>query len=248
MELNQVLRVLKSKAWFIVAFILIITTAVGIFSVFYIKPVYEASAKIVLKSNGETEGRLVDYDSLLANVMLIETYRDIVKTPGLMEKVIAAYPEINMAPEQLILKVKVNSSNNQIMSVQVRDASYDKAAQIANAVSVVLVQEIPRIMNINNVSILDQAANLPIPKPVTPNIIINIAIGFILSSLFSMAIVLLREYLDDKVRSEETIEKELGLSVLTVIPQMKKNEVLPSSLRVTSDERVGERTYVAINQ
>lgn len=248
MELKQVLRVLRLKAWFIIVFILIVTSAVGVFSAYYIKPVYEASTKIVLKSNGETDGKLIDYDVLLANVMLIETYRDIVKTPGLMEKVIAAYPEINMTPEQLILKVKVNSSNNQIMAVQVRDASYSKAVQIANAVSVILVQEIPKIMNINNVSILDQAANTPNPKPVTPNLTINIAIGFILSSLISMSIVLLREYLDDKMRSEEVIEKVLGIPVLTVIPKMKKKEVFPVSLHVTSDERVGERSYVAINQ
>jgi capsular polysaccharide biosynthesis protein len=248
MELKQVLRVLKLKAWFIIVFILVITSAVGVFSVSYMKPVYEASTKLVLKSNGETDGKLVNYDSLLANVMLIETYRDIVKTPGLMEKVVEAYPEINMTPEQLILKVKVNSSNNQIISVQVRDDSYNNAVQIANAVSIILVQEIPKIMNINNVSILDQAANMSNPKPVTPNTPINIAIGFILSALISMSVVLLREYLDDKVRSEEEIEKVLGLSVLTVIPKMKKKEVFPDSLRNTSDERVGERSYVAINQ
>ncbi|REE57510.1 capsular polysaccharide biosynthesis protein [Paenibacillus taihuensis] len=246
MELKQVLKVLKLKLWFIVVFVLIGTSAVGAFSVYYIKPVYEASAKLVLKSNGETDGRLVNYDALLANVMLIETYRDIVKTPGLMEKVVQAHPELNLTPEQLILKVKVNSSNNQIMSVNVRDDSYNKAVQIANAVSVVLVQEIPKIMNINNVSILDEAAYLPQPAPVKPNNVVNMAIGFVLSSLIGLSFVLLRDFLNDKVRSEEAIEKVLGLTVLAVIPKMKKEEV--AQVVRTTEEKVGERSYVAINQ
>lgn len=247
MELKQVIKVLKSKIWFIIIFILLGTTAVGVLSVYFIKPVYEASAKLILKSNGAVDGKLVNYDALLANVMLIETYRDIVKTPGLMEKVVDSYPELKMTPEQLILKVKVNSSNNQIMSVVVKDDSYDKAVQIANAVSNIMVQEIPKIMNINNVSILDKAASIPKPAPVTPNHVVNISIGFILSFLVSVSLVLLAEFLDDTMKSEEVIERDLGLSVLAVIPQMRKEEVYPMTC-VISEEKVGERSYVAIKQ
>lgn len=248
MELKQVIKVVKSRIWLILVFILLGTSAVSAFSMYLIKPVYEASANLILtRSSEEVDSRLIDYNTLLANGMLIETYRDIVKMPGFMEKVVAAHPQLNLTTEEMISLVNVNSSNNQIMSIVVRYSNYDRAAQIANAVSEVMVQEIPKIMNINNVSILDSAAPLVDPAPVKPDHIVNGAIGFIASFLVIMTLVLLREYLDDTIKSEQTIEEALGLSVLAVIPRMKKDEILPA-VHVKSEEKVGDRPYVAVNQ
>jgi len=248
MDLKQVINVVKSRVWFIVIFVLFGMSAAGASSLFLVKPVYEASATLILtRSDGETSSKLVDYNTLLANGMLIETYRDIAKMPGFMEKVLVAHPELNATAKQLASMVQVNSSNNQIMSIVVQDATYERAAKIANAVSGFMVQEIPKIMKIDNVSQLDHAALGASPSPVKPNHVVNVALGFIAGLLLAMTIVLLREYLDETIKSERVIEEALGLPVLAIVPKLKKDELLPQ-VRFAAEEKVGDRAYVAVNQ
>ncbi len=248
MDLKQVIYVVKSRIWFISIFVLLGMSVSGAASMYLIKPVYEASATLILtRSDEEAASRLVDYNTLLANGMLLETYRDIVKMPGFMEKVLTAHPELNTTAKKLVSMVQVSSSNNQILSIVVRDATYERAAQIANAVSGFLVQEIPKIMKINNVSQLDNAVVQQDPSPVKPSLVVNVALGFIAGFLAAMTIVLLQEYLDDTMKSEQAVEEALGLPVLAIVPKLKKDELLPQ-LRFTAEEKVGDRAYVAVNQ
>lgn len=59
-------------------------------------------------------------------------------------------------------------------------------------------------------------------KPVKPNKRLNIAIAGALGIMMSMALAFVLEFLDNKVRTQEDIEKHLGLAVLGVIPRFKE--------------------------
>lgn len=59
-------------------------------------------------------------------------------------------------------------------------------------------------------------------KPVKPNKKLNIAIAGVLGLIMSLALAFVLEFLDNKVRTQEDIEKQLGLPVLGVIPRFKE--------------------------
>lgn len=117
-------------------------------------------------------------------------------------------------------------NNTQVMTLVVRDNSYQRAAEIVNAISLVFKEEIPSLFNVENVSILNEAKVNPTvePRPVEPNVLLNMAIAFIVSLMIGLGIAFLLEYMDDTLKTEADIEKYLGLPTIAMITRLGQDE------------------------
>ncbi|MNI06654.1 Capsular polysaccharide type 8 biosynthesis protein cap8A [compost metagenome] len=231
--------------------VLISSAATGVYSYVFMNPVYEASTKLIVNKSNEGQGvnTAVDINSVNLNLRLIDTYKEVIKTPRIMDQVIKEHPELELTAEQLIQKVKVSSVNNtQVMTVIVQDLSYMKAANIANAVSQVFQQQIPMIMKVDNVSLLNEALPKENPIPVKPNPKLNIAISIIVSLMIAVGIAFLLEYLDDSIKTEEDVEKYLGLPTLTMIIKVKDEDFLHHGNTTAAERKVSDSKHVTANQ
>lgn len=76
------------------------------------------------------------------------------------------------------------------------------------------------IEKIVNVSVLEPAR--PPLKPISPNIFLNIMFNILLSGIGAIGLVLLLEFLDDRLEKTEDVEHYLKLPVLTSIPVLNK--------------------------
>jgi capsular polysaccharide biosynthesis protein len=248
-DLRDYIKVIRKRLWIIIAIVLISCLTSGIFSFFLIDPVYEASTKLIVnKSNQRVGLDQVDINSINTNLRLIDTYKEIIKTPAIMDNVVSKYPEFNLTTEQLISQVKVSSVNNtQVMTLIVQDKSYAKAAKIVNAVSKVFEQEIPKIMKVDNVSLLNEAKIIDNPAPVKPNKKLNVAISFIVSMMVAVGLVFLLEYLDDTIKNESDIQQYLGIPALGLISKIRPEDI---ELRSKVEESVigSEKNHVTVNQ
>ncbi|WP_195576623.1 YveK family protein [Paenibacillus sp. 1001270B_150601_E10] len=217
-DIKGLLLILRKKWWWIVSIVSIATIAAGVTSYYLVKPTYEASSQIIVNSTkGAGEGA-ISINEVNMDLRLIETYKEIVKNVSMMEKVTTAYPELGFTASQLASKAKVNSVNNtQVITISFQDASYLKAANTVNAISIVFQKEIPKLMKTDNVSILGIADVNASPSPVSPKTLFNITITFMISFLVSIGWILLIEYLDDTVKSEEEIQKILELPNLATV-------------------------------
>jgi len=72
-------------------------------------------------------------------------------------------------------------------------------------------------MNIQNVQVVDEAVELSNPTAVKPNKKLNIAIAFILGLMVSVGLAFLLEYLDNRLRTEDDVQRYLKLPILGVI-------------------------------
>lgn len=96
---------------------------------------------------------------------------------------------------------------------------------------------------------------VPPTHPVKPNKVKTILGAFILGLLASVALVFLRDYLDNTVRSEQDVEHRLRMSVLGVVPLLGKKEGggSPSSVFVDDPDSIfaesirGIRTSVLLS-
>jgi polysaccharide biosynthesis transport protein len=80
----------------------------------------------------------------------------------------------------------------------------------------------------NNISIVDKAA-LPL-SPSTPKLYLNLALALVAGLALGLLLALGLDYLDDSFKSPEDIERELGMTVLGVIPKPKSGEDVDQEL------------------
>lgn len=247
-DLKDYIKIIKHRIWIILACVALTVSVTGIVSYLFIDPVYQASTKLIVnKTNEKTTINQLTTADVTLNIQLINTYKEIIKTPAIMGKVAEQYPQLGMSTQQLINAVKVSSVNNtQVMTVVVQDKSYERARNIVNAVSAVFKQEIPQIMKVDNVSLLNEALPESNPAPVKPNPILNIAIAFVVSLMVSVGVAFLLEYLDDTIKTEEDVAEFLGLPTIGLISKIKDEEASVDKTK-SSNRKVGENTNVTTN-
>ncbi|GIP39970.1 putative capsular polysaccharide biosynthesis protein YwqC [Paenibacillus sp. J31TS4] len=248
LDLKDYLRIIQKRIWLILCIVVFACVSTGVISYFFIQPVYSASTKLIVNKSNERVGiDQIDINSINTNLRLIDTYKEIIKTPAIMDVVVRDFPQFALTAEELIEKVKVSSVNNtQVMTLQVQDRSYDKAVQMVNAVSKVFQKEISTIMKVDNVSLLNEAKPMAHPVPVKPNPMLNIAISFVVSLMAALGLAFLLEYLDDTIKSEADVEAYLGLPTLSLISKMKEED-LAVQKSTRQNQQVGESKHATIN-
>lgn len=75
----------------------------------------------------------------------------------------------------------------------------------------------------NNVRILDRA--LVPDRPVSPRLAFNLTVAIVLALFGGLGLALLVESLDSSVKSQDQLEKELGLTFLGMVPMIKPGRV-----------------------
>ncbi|KHF31821.1 Capsular polysaccharide type 8 biosynthesis protein cap8A [Paenibacillus sp. P1XP2] len=253
-DLRDYFRIVRKRGWLIVLIVVVVCILVGIYSVFIKKPVYEASTKIVVNQKStQADVNQLDLNQINTNIQLINTYKEIIKTPAILDRVATNYPQLQLSAEQLSKMVNVSSVNQtQVMTVQVQDTSYVRAAEIANAISDVFQKEIPTIFNVQNVSILNKAPIEPLtrPEPVAPNIPLNIAIGFIVALMLGIGLSILLEYLDDTIKTEEDVKQILDMPTLAMIIRVSQEEKTAETSRsqASAFPKRGEKNHVTLSK
>ena len=86
----------------------------------------------------------------------------------------------------------------------------------------------------NNVSIVDRAD--PPILPVSPRLLLNVALALFAGLLLGIGYVVLREHFDDAIRSSEDLENELSTRMIGLVPVLPSGEDLNTALlNVRSD-------------
>ncbi|CAN1530321.1 Mrp ATPases involved in chromosome partitioning [Mycobacteriaceae bacterium] len=123
--------------------------------------------------------------------------------------------------------------NTVLITMKVLDESPVRARDIANALSdefVVMVRELetPRPGSSPTARVVvEQRASIP-AEPVSPNPVRNLALGLILGLLTGIGFAVIREQLDNTVKSQETLEEVTGAGVVGYIPFDKNIHTSPT--------------------
>ena len=80
--------------------------------------------------------------------------------------------------------------------------------------------QIAQAVELPSVRVVDEAS-LPF-KPSSPNVPLNLGLGFLLASSFGLMLALWREYSDTRIRERSTLAYETGIPVLGMLPTLKR--------------------------
>lgn len=213
-DLKEIFGLLISKAW---AIILSGITAGLIFIVatmLFITPQYESTTKMYVL-NKQAEGQITSAD-MQSSLYLTKDYSELIKSRTVTEGVIAQL-NLDLRHEEMLQKMSVTSpTDTRVIAITITDEDPYTASQIANAVRDIAAAHIRNVMDTEAVNVVENA-NIPDEKA-SPSLSKNGIIGGMLGVVLATAIVLIVFLTNDTVKSQEDVEKYLGLSVLGTIP------------------------------
>ncbi|WP_174812878.1 YveK family protein [Paenibacillus cellulosilyticus] len=185
-------------------------------------PMYEASSRLIITSIGdETAKKPIDPQVIQANLLMLQTYKDIVRTPNVMKKVVKENPELGLSAGQISSKLSVSTSTtSQVLTIAARDEQYKRAAHIVNTVSAAFIDEAGRLYHSHNLEVLYSAEEQPEYTPQSVNIgkKMLLIVGFVLSAMCGVGICVLLQYFDQSIRTERDVTRAFGLSTLIEVP------------------------------
>ncbi|HEX6594182.1 MAG TPA: Wzz/FepE/Etk N-terminal domain-containing protein [Bacillota bacterium] len=222
-SLKEIFEVIKKRWLLIVGLTVGAGIIAAVVSYFVFTPMYESSSQFIV--NEEQKEPSVQYNEIQTNLDLIHTYNDIIKSPAILEEVVETM-DLSYGVNTLSEKIEVmNEEASQVVTLKVTDPNPKHATNIANATVKIFQKEIPNIMNVDNVSILSEAETGENPKPVAPKPLLNIAIAIVLGGMIGVGLAFLLEYLDNTIRTEDELKKQLQLPVLGVISHIEETEL-----------------------
>jgi len=241
-KVSDLMTILK-KRWLLIALSTLLAAAIsGILSYFMLAPVYQSSTQILV--NERNSSNQTDTTFLQSNVDLIDTYRDIIKSPIILEKVIHNL-QLNTTIENLNKNINITSQqNSQVFTLVVQNHNAQQAVEIANNISETFQRDIQTIMKVDNVSILAKAELKQNPIPIKPNKVLNITIGILVGFMFGSGLALLMEILDNTLKNEEDIIDVLGVTLVGTIPKIENKLLerkIKSAKRKSGDETIASK-------
>ncbi|MDG5789293.1 Wzz/FepE/Etk N-terminal domain-containing protein [Evansella sp. AB-P1] len=245
-SLKEIFQTIKKRLGLIILLTVVAVAAAAIISYFYLTPMYQSSTQVLVNQSKE-EGQAYTQGDIRTNLELINTYNVIIKSPAILEPVREELG-LNRGSGSLGNQITVGSEgNSQVIYIRVQDENPAMAVQIANTVASVFQREIVNIMNVNmnDVSILSSAVLSDNPSPVSPNPPLNIAIALVVGLMAGVGLAFLLEFLDNTLKSEDQLEKALGIPVLGAISTIDDKNVELKKLTVTKRARTGRENIGA---
>lgn len=221
-ELFNMFWTRKIQIIIIVAIFMVIGT---IYSYLYVSPKYDAYTTLVLATSEGTgtsqETAITTTDISLYN-NLVATYSELVRSKTVVREVIENL-KIDEKEEELKKNISVSAvKSTQLIQIDVIDENPKQAKMIANEVAKVFTQKVSEIYKINNVHVVDEAEEPETPYNIShiKDIAIFAFIGLVISCIY----VLIANMLDTTVKTKETVERKLGLTVLVQLPNCNFDE------------------------
>lgn len=216
-DLQGLWETLKKRFFLIGATIVTVALLVGGYTHFLVTPMYQASTQLIVSATGSGAGTGsgVTQSEITASIQLINTYNVILTSPVILDQVIERL-DLPFSANALGNRMSANNqANSQVITLTVRHEDPGMARDIANLTAEIFAHDVPDIMNVDNVSVL-APAQLP-PFPVSPRLLVNVAIGLMLGTMLGIFLAFALEFLDKTVKTEEEVEKLIGVPVLGVV-------------------------------
>lgn len=187
--------------------------AAGLISIYLMTPMYTAVSQIYILNNQDA---MVSLSDLQMGSSLADDYEELIKSRPVVEEV-AERMKLDMSYEELLGYLTVtNKENTRIIRVTVTYKEPSTAKEMADTFAEVSRKRISEIMNLDEPNIVENAV---VPKKQSsPNNVRNIFIGGFFAFVLAVGFLVVRDMLDDTIKTTDDVENYLGLNMLAAIP------------------------------
>ncbi|HFV7322454.1 TPA: Wzz/FepE/Etk N-terminal domain-containing protein [Staphylococcus aureus] len=209
-DLVKLLNILKKNIKLLLILPAICLVVSTVLTFFVMPDKYTASTQILV--NMKKSSSDLAFQNVQSSLQSVNTYTEIIKSPRILDKVSREFDgQYSTAELNSFLKV-TNQTNSQIITVSVTTGNKSESDKIVNRISKVFAHDMPKIMSVDNVTILSSAHDNAVK--VSPIVSVNLVISIIVGIVLAILIIFLKELLDKRIKTEEDVESQLGLPIL----------------------------------
>ena len=222
MTFNALLRALRRRWPMVVAGVLVGLVAAGTVTLLLPRS-YASTASVYVTATDSSVSSPNAYQGSLFSQQKVKSYSEIVVSDRVLQPVVDQYalgPTTDFADHVVVAA----ESDSTVLRITVDDASPQRAAEIANAVSARFIQvvaelERPRIPGTPpavDVAVIDQAT--PDEEAVSPRPFLNLAVGLVLGVVLGVTAAVLRTAYDTSLRTVPELTEATGAPALGALP------------------------------
>ena len=212
-DLRDIFYLLRKNALIILLAALILGGIAGLISATVLDPKYESTSKIYILTQSTSITSIAD---IQLGTSLTTDYLELIKSRPVVEQVIKNL-KLDVNYDTMLSELVVtNPPDTRILNITVTDTNPYMAKIIANDFATVARKQISEIMKTEEPTVVEEA--VVAENPSSPNKLMNTLIGFLLGALLCIFVVILRDILDDTIKSPEDVETYLELNTLASVP------------------------------
>ncbi|WP_192978527.1 YveK family protein [Staphylococcus equorum] len=217
LDLPKILQIIRKNTKLLIILPIICLLISAIVTFFFLDSKYQASTQVLVNQK-ESDSQMMAQE-VQSNIQLVNTYSEIVKSPRIIDKVSKELERAYSTKELSNMLTVTNQAQSQLLNINVESENSSDSEKVANTVAHVFSEEVPEIMNVDNVSILSKADNTS--KQVAPKTLVNLVLGLVIGLILALLIIFIKELLDKRIKSEKDVENELNIPVLGSIQKFK---------------------------
>lgn len=217
MTLLELLTLLRKHLKLVIMLPIVCMVAMGLASVLMMNDTYTATTDmyVLASSEGSNSSSALSND-LSASQMLTNDVATLLQSDRVTSDAADQLGLPNLSGYDITV---TSESTTRVITLQVTSSDAQGSANVANALADCVSNVAQEVMNVESVNVIDEA---PTPEaPSGPNRMLYVAVAAMAGLFAAVAIVVLMDVIDTRVRSAEDVEELLELPVIGRIPEMK---------------------------
>lgn len=216
-DFKEFIGVFKAKLGLLITLPLICIITTFLVLTYLINPTYQSSVDIIVTNSSPDSTNASDYNDLLMFQNLVKTYAELAKSNSVLEPVIDEIGQDQLKNNDIKSSLTVTPKNGtQLLNISVNADDPYTANMIANGVARSLKKVGIIKIGSDNIQLLD-TATLQL-NPVSPNVIFNCFVVFIISFVLVIIFIVINSTLDTTIKRRKEIERLTGYPVIGMIP------------------------------
>lgn len=216
MTLLELLQLLRKHLRLVVLLPLACAVAMALVSVLAMSDTYTAQTDMyVLASSEESSSSALSTD-LSASQMLTNDVATLLQSERVMNDAAEHIGLDDLSGYDITV---TSETTTRVITLAVTGSDPVGTANVANALADDVSQVAQEVMSVESVNVIDEASTPD--EPSGPNRVLYVAVALMAGLFIAVAIVVLMDIIDTRVRSAEDVEELLGLPVIGRIPELK---------------------------
>lgn len=177
---------------------------------------YTATVSVYVLSSSSGEQNTIQNSDLSASQLIANDIAELANSDIVAERTAEELGMTSLAGYD----ISVNSSTTtRVIEISVESGEPQAAATVANKIAEVLSSVAQEVMGVESVNIVDEAKTPEAPSG--PNRPMYTAVAFLAGLFLAVAIVVVMDMVNTRVRTPEEAEELLGVPVIGRIPKIK---------------------------